>query len=359
MAAINGTSGDDTLFGSPSEPDTIDGKEGTDTVTYAAAGGLSGGVLVDLGGGVAFDNSSGDFDTLISIENVIGSAFDDIIGGDLGANVLDGSAGADQLFGGDGNDTLIGGDGGDQLFGENGNDNLSGGAGADALDGGAGDDVLSGGTGDDALTGNGGADVFDYSFTVTSVGGGGGGETHHFTDFFATHGGKVCNGEVADGTSQGQFSSLYTKWLEMLVADHGLGSEVLGIGQNSGAGGTPVIADMTGEFGERESFTWTSGSGKKGVTHERWYSDTWTSDGGGGGEDTITSTDGLDTILDFTSGIDKLDFSDITQQQFEDNFTVTVGAADTVITIDGDASWSLTLSGVNQQLAPNDIIFAA
>jgi hypothetical protein len=359
--ATTGDGGDNVLFGTPAADDTIDGAGGTDTVTYAGHGGpgSEGGVLVDLEGGIAFDRTHFGTDTLISIENVTGSAFDDVIGGNADANVLDGDAGADQLFGGDGADTLIGGEGDDShLSGDGGNDNLSGGAGVDQLFGGDGNDVLSGGRGDDVLTGSGGADVFDYSFLVTSAGGGGG-ETHHFTDFFAAHGGKLdaTGKEVADGTSQGQFSSLYTKWLEMLVADHGLGTKVLDIGQNSGAGGTPAIADMTGEFGERENFTWTSGSSKKAVIHERWYSDTWTSDGGGG-EDTITSTDGLDTILDFTSNVDKLDFSDMTQKQFEDNFTVTVGA-DTVITKDGDASWSLTLSGVNQALAPNDIIFAA
>jgi len=355
MAVILGTDGDDVLFGVPAVDDTIDGGLGTDTVTYASAGGAFGGVLVDLEGGIAFDNSNGDTDTLISIENATGSAFDDLMGGNIGANVLDGGAGADQLFAGDGNDTLIGGDGTDQLFGDNGNDNLSGDAGADVFDGGAGDDVLSGGTGDDVLTGSGGADVFDYSFIVTP--GVGAGETFHFTDFFAAHGGNVVNGEVADGTGQGQFSSLYTKWLNMLIAEEGLGTKLVDLGQNSGAGGTPVIANMTGEFGERESFTWASGSGKKAVTHERWYSDTWSS-GDGGGEDTITSTDGLDTILDFTSGVDKLDFSDITQQQFEDHFVVTVGAADTVITMDGSSDWQLTLSGVTNQLGPNDIIFA-
>jgi hypothetical protein len=358
MATTGFDDSNDTLFGAPGVDDTIDGKGGTDTVTYAAAGG----VFVDLDGSsnpdingnpvpYADDTIFGGRDTLISIENVTGSAFDDFISGNIGGNVLDGGAGADQLFGGDGHDTLIGGEGFDQLFGENGNDNLSGDAGADNLDGGAGDDVLSGGAGDDVLTGSGGADVFDYSFTVTSVGGGGG-ETFRFTDFFAAH---FPNGEVADGTSQGQFSSLYTKWLEMLIADHGLGTKVLDIGQNSGAGGTPVIANMTGEFDERESFTWSSGSGKKAVTHERWYSDKWSA---GGDEETITSTDALDTILNFTSGEDKLDFSDITLDQFERHFNVAVVGADTVITMDGPSEWQLTLSGVTTQLAADDYIFA-
>jgi hypothetical protein len=298
MAMINGTPGDDLLPNTVGEADTIDGGAGTDTASYANAGG---GVLLDLTAGLAFDTVNLDFDTLVSIENAIGSAFDDGLFGRESAN------------------------------------------------------VLSGGGGDDTLAGQGGSDTFSYSFEVTE--GGGGGET--FTDFFRAHGGKVVDGKVAEGTSQGQFSSLYTKWLEMLVDDHGLGTKVLDLGQNSGINGTPVIAGMTGEFGERESFTWTSGSGKKTVTHTRWYSDTWSS---GGGEDSITSNDGLDTILDFGTD-DQLNFQNVTEAQFTAHFNVDADQDvngdlqnDTVITINGFDGWKLTLSGFTGDLLATDAI---
>lgn len=231
----------------------------------------------------------------------------------------------------------------------NGIENVTGSAFNDSLTGDAGANMLQGGAGNDTLKGDGGADVFKYSFDFTQ---GGGGETSSFTEFFAAHGGSVINGEVADGTKQGQFSSLYTQWLESL------GLNVLDLGQNSGSGGTPVVEGPNGTFGEeRESFTWTSGSGKKTVTHERWYSDTW-STGSGGGQDTVTSGDGLDTIFDFTSGEDELDFSDITQQQFLDLFNVDNSTADTVITIDGFNDWSVTLVGVSNFDYLNDAVFA-
>jgi Ca2+-binding RTX toxin-like protein len=223
---------------------------------------------------------------------------------------------------------------------------ITGNDGSNVLTGGAGNDTLVGGAGNDELNGGPGADVFRYSFNLTQ----GGGETFSFTQFFAENGGILTadGEEVADGTSQGQFSSLYTQWLEMLIQDQGLGTAVLDLGQNAGVSGTPVIENMTGEFGERESFTWTSGSAKKPVVHERWYSDTWTSDGGG---QDVTSNDGLDTILDFTWGTDKLDFSGVTQQQFLDffdvDFTLDVTGdlkTDTVITINGFDDWSITLS---------------
>src|SRR5687768_9765333 len=90
------------------ENDTIDGGLGNDTVSYAESGGggaglgVTVGVFVDLSNGTGTDFND-DFtmqfdDQLISIENVIGSSFDDAITGDVNANVLDGGDGGDALF---------------------------------------------------------------------------------------------------------------------------------------------------------------------------------------------------------------------------------------------------------------------
>ena len=109
-------------------------------------------------------------DTLISVENIIGSDDDDVLLGDAAANVLSGEdgndlingrRGADTLNGGDGDDTLIGGRGADTLNGGNGNDTLNGGRGADTLEGGAGNDILNGGRGNDVLSGGGGVDTIN------------------------------------------------------------------------------------------------------------------------------------------------------------------------------------------------------
>lgn len=155
--------GDDLLEGGLGN-DLINGGGGIDTASYANA---SGGVTVDLGSGSA-SGADGN-DTLVSIENVIGSEFDDDLTGGGGANVLEGRGGNDFLAGGAGDDTLLGGDGDDFLqgdFGENnigvtGNDILDGGNGNDLLRGGLGNDQLLGGANNDLLRGNGGVDYFD------------------------------------------------------------------------------------------------------------------------------------------------------------------------------------------------------
>lgn len=99
---LNGGTGHDTLWSGAGNDfidggagdDVIDGGAGVDTITYASAGA---GVEIDLriveeqltrGGGV---------DTLISIEDVIGSNYDDVLTGGAGSNALTGGAGTDRF----------------------------------------------------------------------------------------------------------------------------------------------------------------------------------------------------------------------------------------------------------------------
>ncbi len=94
--------------------DRIDGGAGLDTVSYEhRATGVN--VILSLG-------SNSDLDTLVSIENVKGSAFADAISGLNAGSVLWGLDGNDALVGGTGNDTLDGGAGADNMQGGAGND---------------------------------------------------------------------------------------------------------------------------------------------------------------------------------------------------------------------------------------------
>ncbi|MGZ8287067.1 MAG: calcium-binding protein, partial [Allosphingosinicella sp.] len=95
--------GDDLLEGGAGD-DTIDGGAGIDTVTYAAAGAR---VEVDLGWLEDQNTRGAGVDTLVSIENLVGSAFGDRLTGNAGANWLTGGGGADVLAGGAGADRFV------------------------------------------------------------------------------------------------------------------------------------------------------------------------------------------------------------------------------------------------------------
>jgi Ca2+-binding RTX toxin-like protein len=99
---IYGMAGNDTLFGGPGG-DRLDGGMGIDTVSYAQE---SGAVTVYLN--TAFTGGQAAGDTLLNIENVIGTAYADTLTGDYWDNLLIGGGNADILSGDFGNDILVG-----------------------------------------------------------------------------------------------------------------------------------------------------------------------------------------------------------------------------------------------------------
>jgi Ca2+-binding RTX toxin-like protein len=113
---LSGGDGNDTFYGGEGA-DRIDGGEGIDTVVYE--GSDQGGVTVQLQepDGSLFlplqNVGEAQGDQLISIENLTGSRYDDLLIGNSQQNILNGGAGDDILAGGGGLDTLIGGAGDD------------------------------------------------------------------------------------------------------------------------------------------------------------------------------------------------------------------------------------------------------
>ena len=107
---LDGGAGDDTLNGSAMNDnlvggtgaDLIDGNGGTDSVSYEAS---AAGVSINLLTGV---NSGGDAagDTLLEVEQILGSLGADTLVGDANANWFSTSGGGDFVDGGAGNDTL-------------------------------------------------------------------------------------------------------------------------------------------------------------------------------------------------------------------------------------------------------------
>ena len=207
---LTGDAGDNIIEGGPGG-DMLTGGGGNDTVSYRSSPGK---VEVTLGGTASFGDARGDM--LSGFNNIIGSAFDDILTGDNTNNVIEGLGGADTLDGGgDANiDTLsyassnagvtvnlragtgnesdlirtssgghaagdkvqfgsfeniIGSAHRDTLTGDNDNNKLEGRDGNDTLKGGEGDDTLDGGPGSDSLDGEDGDDTVTYEDATEGV----------------------------------------------------------------------------------------------------------------------------------------------------------------------------------------------
>ncbi len=124
-----GSSADEFFRGRGGE-DTIDGGGGTNGAAYLDSPGV---VRVDLQLGQATDDGYGFIDYLTNIQNLYGSANNDVLLGDSNANLILGEDGDDNLVGRGGNDTLLGGNGNDILFGGGGNDSIDGGNGIDEV----------------------------------------------------------------------------------------------------------------------------------------------------------------------------------------------------------------------------------
>jgi serralysin len=127
--SMYGGNGNDILWAGPGA-EIIDGGNDFDAVNYSRSTSY---ILIDttigkVTGGWAID------DTLISIEQIVATGYDDSIA--MGSE-------ANTIYAGNGADSLDGGDGPDQLFGEAGDDILRGGAGGDRISGGSGYDIAT------------------------------------------------------------------------------------------------------------------------------------------------------------------------------------------------------------------------
>ena len=216
--SLDGLDGNDTLVGSAGA-DLLDGGPGRDWVDYS---GSNAAVTIDLSDGQPESGGYAEGDTLVDLESIRGSLYDDTLVGDAAAQRLQGHQGDDLLVGGAGNDTLQGDsgadvmDGGagsdmvfynmsasgvhvdlgdgraelggdaegdllssiegilgsshdDTLIGDDGGNILKGRGGADLLAGADGSDLLIGGAGGDTLDGGEGHDLVSYSSSGQAV----------------------------------------------------------------------------------------------------------------------------------------------------------------------------------------------
>ena len=153
----HGGNGADTLLGSDSLNDSMDGGHGTDSIV---GNGGQDTLLGDDGNDSITGNAGNDSIDAGDGQDTVdgGTGNDTIVAGD-GEDSIDGSDGTDSISGDDGADTLNGGNDGDILNGGAGNDSLDGQAGNDSIFGGSGNDTLLGGSGADSVDGQGGNDL--------------------------------------------------------------------------------------------------------------------------------------------------------------------------------------------------------
>ncbi len=347
---LNGGAGNDILTGGAGN-DTLIGGADVDTADYSAS---TASVIVNLDTGTATDGLGGT-DTLSGIENVIGTAFDDVLTGDAEANVLTGGAGNDVLAGGAGNDTLNGGIGIDRadygaatagvtvdmaagtandgmggtdtlsaienVNGSAFNDILSGGAGVNILNGAGGDDILTGGVGNDTLDGGADNDTADYSAAAAGVmvdlaagiatDGAGGIDT--LISIENAHGSAFADnlsGDVSDNALHGGAGNdvlagsagndTLDGGADIDIADYSAAAAGVMVAldtgtANDGSGGTDILSNIENVIGSAFADTLT------GDANENILS-------GAAGDDTLSGGTGNDT-LDGGADVDTVDYS--------------------------------------------------
>ncbi len=233
---LNGGDGDDTLDGGAGD-DTINGGAGSDTLSYASAAAA---VIVDLALSTQ-DTLGAGVDTFSGIENITGSAFNDVLTGDANANVLNGGNGNDTYYVGAGDVVTENGTGIDAVYADVSFSLASGAAENLYLSGGDlngtgngynniivgtdGANTLIGGGGDDTLSGLGGDDVLELTYWssyngVGSVNGGDGTDTLRLN---AQYNSQYLQGWTFNSIER---LSLVSYGYYYLSPDHGLASSL-------------------------------------------------------------------------------------------------------------------------------------
>jgi Ca2+-binding RTX toxin-like protein len=382
----------ETLFGNDVHNDQMQGLAGDDTM-YGLAGHdvmFGGDGLDSMYGGRGDDTMYG------------GNARDTMFG-ELGNDDMYGDAGLDLMRGGNGDDRLFGGADNDSMYGEGDNDTLIGGAGMDYLEGGSGFDLASyetstlgvrvdmvfrsGNTndavgdtfvniegltgsnfgdfltstyGDDTVNGLGGADYIDARSGNDTLYGGAGAD-----QIYAGDGNDILEGGLDNDYLDGGNNIDTASYAN---AGAGVTVDMLNGAINTGEAAGDVlyqIENLTGSilndnlYGDNLNNTISGGDGDDSLLG-RGGNDTLL---GGQGVDVLTGGDGNDILTGGLDGdifrYDTTTFNADTITDFQDNldkflmagsgltfasFTITQVGADTVMTVTGSPSNTITLA---------------
>ena len=274
---ILGMAGDDTIILRGGN-NYIDGGDGIDTLSYVNENG----VTLTLVGGSGIATVGAYTDTLVNIENIIGSNNSNA---NLAKDIITGDEYANTIRGMTGDDTISGGGGDDYLEGNSDNDTLYGGTGLDTLDGGGGNDYLYGNSATTADT------------VANKIYGGSGQD-----NIFGSLSGDTLYGDSSAGASSGQGDILR---YDLIVASgvHVNLANMTATGWN-GVADLATLDTIGGFANVRGSTSADKLEGTMGA--ESIY--------GGAGNDLIVGAGGADTLLG-EGGNDTFVFSNVAQMQ--------------------------------------------
>jgi Ca2+-binding RTX toxin-like protein len=279
--------GDDTLVGGEGS-DTLNGVPGIDSMVGGAGNDV---YYVDDASDRVVEVAGGGIDRVIAYDNVtLATEVENLVFANGGGFAGTGNALANSMTGNGANNLLAG---------LGGRDNLQGGGGKDTLLGGAEDDVLNGGAGDDSLQGGAGNDLYyvDDALDRVSEDANGGFDRVVAT---ASH---VLGANVENLTigNHGAYAGTGNALGNALVGN-GSGNLLSGLGGNDvayGSGGADTLLggdDQDHLLGQDGNDVLAGGAGIDILT-------------GGAGRDIFhfSSTAGWDRVVDFTSGVDRIE----------------------------------------------------
>jgi len=156
--------------------------------------------------------------------------------------IVYGGKGDDRIWLNDGDDQIFGGEGNDEIYSDVGNDNIVGGAGNDTVYAGADDDVIEGGSGSNILKGQSGNDLFIAGEGADQIYGGNDVDTISYVNSSAAVNINLSNNQISGGDAENDTISkieniIATAFDDVLIGSNANNEFTGGAGDDTISGG--------------------------------------------------------------------------------------------------------------------------